>query len=264
MTAATITDTRRLMLAEWIKLRSLRSSRWTLAALVVASIGLGVLLSAEAATHWSHLSPADKATWDPTNNSLAGTVFGQLAIAVFGVLAITAEYSSGTIRSSVAAAPRRTPLLAAKVAVYGAVALVVGEVVSFASYFIGQAIFVGRAPYSHIGDPGVARAVAMTGGYVALVCLIALAIGIALRHTAGAITAIVAILLVLPGILVALPTSLEHSIGKFLPEQIASSSTGAVLAEPHNFSPWVGFGLLVTYAVVALGSACWLFVRRDV
>jgi ABC-2 type transport system permease protein len=104
----------------------------------------------------------------------------------------------------------------------------------------------------------------MTGGYVALVCVIAIGIGIALRHTAGAITAIVTVLLVLPGILAALPTSLEHSIGKFLPEQIAASSTGAVLAEPHNFSPWVGFGVLVIYAAVALGSACWLFVRRDV
>jgi ABC-type transport system involved in multi-copper enzyme maturation permease subunit len=264
MTATTVTDTRRLMRAEWIKLSSLRSSRWTLAALVVVSIGLGVLFSAEGATHWSHLSPADKATWDPTNTSLAGTLFGQLAIAVFGALAITAEYSSGTIRSSVAAAPRRTPLLAAKAAVYGAVALVIGEVVSFASYFIGQAIFSGRAPYSHIGDPGVVRAVTMTGGYLALVCLIALAIGVVLRHTAGAITAIVAILLVLPGILVALPTSLEHAIGRFMPQQIASSSTGAALAEPHNLSPWVGFGLLVTYAAVALGSAFWVFARRDV
>jgi ABC-2 type transport system permease protein len=263
MIAAAVTDTRRLMRAEWIKLRSLRSSRWTLAALVVVSVGLGVLLSAEAATHWSHFSPADKATWDPTNNSLVGTVFGQLAIAVFGVLAITAEYSSGTVRSSVAAAPRRTPLLAAKAAVYGGVALVVGEVVSFASYFIGQAIFAGRAPYSRIDDAGVARAVAMTGAYLALVCLMALGIGIAVRHTAGAITAIVAIVLVLPGVLVALPASLEHSIGKFLPEQIASSSTGAVLAEPHNFSPWVGFGLLVAYAAVALSTAFWLFARRD-
>lgn len=263
MTAATVTDARRLMRAEWIKLASLRSSRWTLAALVVLSIGLSMLFCAEAASHWSHLSPADKATWDPTNTSLAGTLFGQLAIAVFGALAITAEYSSGTVRSSVAAAPRRTPMLAAKAAVYGGVALLIGEVVSFASYFIGQAIFAGRAPYTHIGDPGVVRAVAMTGGYVALVCLIALGIGIVLRHTAGAITAIVAILLVLPGIVVALPTSLERSIGKFLPEQIASSSTGAVLAEPHNFSPWVGFALLMAYAALALGSAVWLFARRD-
>lgn len=263
MTAATFIDTRRLMHAEWIKLRSLRSSRWTLAALVIVSIGLGVLMSAEAATHWSDLSPADKASWDPTNSSLAGTVFGQLAVAVFGVLAITAEYSSGTIRSSVAAAPRRTPMLAAKTSVYGGVALVIGEVVSFTSYFIGQAIFSGRAPYSHIGDPGVARAIAMTGAYLAFVCLIAMALGVALRHTAGAITAVVTILLLLPAVIIALPASLEHSLGRFLPQQIAASSTGAVLPEPHNFSPWVGFGLLATYAALALGSALWIFARRD-
>lgn len=264
MSAASTTEARRLLHAEWIKLRSLRSTRWTLAALVVVSIGVGVLFSAEAATHWSHLSPTDRATWDPTNISLSGTVFGQLAIAVFGALAITAEYSSGTIRTSVAAAPRRTPLLAAKAAVYGGVALVVGEAVSFVLYFTGQAIIAGQAPQSHLTDAGVIRAIVMTGGYLALVCLIALGLGIVLRHTAGAITAIVAILLALPAILVALPTSTEQAIGKYLPEQIASSSTGAVLAEPHNLPPWTGFGMLITYAAVALGLAFWLFRRRDV
>jgi ABC-type transport system involved in multi-copper enzyme maturation permease subunit len=264
MSSIAVVDNRRLINAEWIKLRSLRSTRWTLAAMVIASIGLGALICGETAAHWSHLSTADKATWDPTNNSLVGTVFGQLAIAVFGVLAIAGEYSSGTIRSSVAAAPRRTPLLAAKVVTYGGVALALGELVSFTSYFLGQALYGGQVPRSSIGDPGVARAVAMTGGYLALVCLIAIGIAIMLRHTAGAITSIVAILLVVPAIMAALPSSLQNSIGRFLPEQIASSSTGAVLPEPHNFSPWVGFGLMVLYAAIALGAGTWTFLHRDV
>jgi hypothetical protein len=202
--------------------------------------------------------------WDPTNSSLAGTAFGELAVAVFGVLAITAEYSSGTIRSSVAAAPRRTPLLLAKALVYGGVALVIGEVISFASYFVGQALYSGHTPVSHLGDAGVIRAVTMTGGYLALVCLMALGIGFALRHTAGAIASLVAILLVLPGVFSALPSSLQNSVEKFMPEQIAASSTGAVLPEAHYFGPWTGMALLVLYAAVAMSVGTWTFMRRDV
>jgi ABC-type transport system involved in multi-copper enzyme maturation permease subunit len=253
-----------LMKAEWIKLRSLRSSKWTLAAMVVVTVGLGALINAEVAAHWAHASASDKATWDPTNQSLVGAAFGQLAVAVFGVLAITAEYASGTIRSSVAAAPRRTPMLVAKAVVYGGVALVVGEVISFASYFIGQALLSGHTPISHIGDPGVIRAVALTGAYFALVSLMALGIGFALRHTAGAIASLVGILMVLPSVLAALPTGAQNAVEKFMPEQIAASSTGAVVPEAHYFGPWTGFAVLCLYATLALAIGAWTFARRDV
>jgi ABC-type transport system involved in multi-copper enzyme maturation permease subunit len=252
------------MRAEWIKLRSLRSTKWTLVALVLTTVGLGALISAETAAHWSHSSLIDKRTWDPTNSSLAGTAFGELAVAVLGVLAITAEYSSGTIRSSVAAAPRRTPLLVAKALVFGGVSLAIGELISFVSYFIGQSLFSGHAPISHIGDPGVIRAVAMTGGYLALVCLMALGIGTALRHTAGAIAALVGVLIVLPSVFAALPTGLQNAVERFMPEQIAASSTGAVLPEAHYFGPWTGLGILLLYAAIAMGAGMWRFTRRDV
>jgi ABC-type transport system involved in multi-copper enzyme maturation permease subunit len=252
------------MRAEWIKLRSLRSTGWTLVALVLTTIGLGALISAETAAHWGHTSLIDKRLWDPTNSSLAGTAFGELAVAVFGVLAITAEYSSGTIRSSVAAAPRRTPLLVAKALVFGGVSLAIGELISFVSYFVGQALFSGHAPITHIGDPGVIRAVAMTGGYLALVCLMALGVGTALRHTAGAVAALVGVLIVLPSVFAALPTGLQNAVERFMPEQIAASSTGAVLPEAHYFGPWTGLGLLVLYAAAAMGAGMWRFTRRDV
>jgi ABC-type transport system involved in multi-copper enzyme maturation permease subunit len=259
-----MTELQRLMRAEWIKLRSLRSTKWTLFALVVTTVGLGALISAETAAHWNHTSLIDKRIWDPTNNSLAGTAFGELAVAVLGVLAITAEYSSGTIRSSVAAAPRRTPLLLAKGLVFGGVSLAIGEVISFASYFIGQALFSGHAPISHIGDPGVIRAVAMTGGYLALVCVMALGIGVLLRHTAGAIASLVGLLIVLPSVFSALPAGVQDAVERFMPEQIAASSTGAVLPEAHYFGPWTGLGLLVLYAALAMGAGMWRFARRDV
>jgi ABC-type transport system involved in multi-copper enzyme maturation permease subunit len=259
-----IGELNRLTKAEWIKLRSLRSSKWTMVALVVVTVGLGALFSALTGHHWSHMSADDRRTWDPTNVTLAGAAFGQLAAAVFGVLAITGEFASGTIRSSVAAVPRRTPLLVAKALVYGGVALVVGELISFASYFIGVALMSGHAPITHIGDPGVVRAIALTGAYEAIVCVIAIGIGTALRHTAGAISSLVAILIVLPSIIAALPTSAQNALERFMPEQIAASSTGAVVPEAHYFGPWTGFGMLVLYAAVAMGIGAWRFARCDV
>lgn len=263
-TSARMSELNRLMKAEWIKLRSLRSSKWTMFALVVVTLGLGALFSALTAHHWSHVSAHDRATFDPTNESLAGAAFGELAVAVFGVLAITGEFASGTIRASVAAAPRRTPLLIAKAIVYGGVVLAVSEVISFASYFIGMALFSGHTPISHLGDPGVVRAIALTGAYEAIVCLIALGIGTALRHTAGAISALVALLIVLPSVLAALPTSAQNALERFMPEQIAGSSTGAVLPEAHYFGPWTGFGMLLLYAAIAMGIGMWRFARHDV
>lgn len=259
-----MTEVSRLVNAEWIKLRSLRSSWWTLAAMLVSSVGLAVLVAAADGHGFHSLSRADKATWDPTNQSLSGTVFGQLAIGVFGVLAITGEFASGTIRSSIAAAPRRTPLLVAKTVVYGGVALVVGELISLLSFFVGQEIFAGHAPHATFGQPGVARAVIFAGVYLALICLIALAVGTLLRHSAGAITAVVAVLLVVPAISGALPSSFQNSFGRFLPVQIGGDSMGAVVPEPHAFGPWAGFGLLAMYAAVALTVAGWSLLRRDV
>jgi ABC-2 type transport system permease protein len=259
-----VTTFNRLMAAEWTKLRTLRSSGWTLGAMVVASIGLAILIAASDAHGYSTLSAAEKAGWDPTNESLAGTIFGQLAIAVFGVLAITGEYASGTIRSSIAAEPRRTPLLAAKAVVYGGVALVAGELISLLAFFIGQPIIARHAPHATIGQPGVARAVLFAGVYLALICLISLGIATLVRHTAGAITAVVALLLVLPPLSAALPGSLQNSVGKFLPMQIGGNSMGAVVRVPHALSPLVGAATLTLYAVVALVIAGWALARRDV
>lgn len=259
-----MTELNRLMAAEWTKLRTLRSSGWTLAAMFVASLGLAALIAASDAHGYSGLTAADKAGWDPTNESLAGTLFGQLAIGVFGVLAITGEFASGTIRSSIAAVPRRTPLLVAKGLVYGGVALVVGEIISLTSFFVGQPLIARHAPHATFGQPGVARAVLFAGVYLALICLLSLGIGTLIRHTAGAITAVVAILLVVPGITAAMPDSVQNSFGKFLPVQIGGASMGAVVRVPHAFSAWAGFGVLSLYAAVALSVAGWSLIRRDV
>ena len=158
-----------LMRAEWIKLRSLRSSevdawlRW-----YAVTVGLGALFSALMAASLGHTFAAQTRPRGirPTKASPAPRS-AQLAVAVFGCLAITAEDASGTIRSSVAAAPRRTPLWLAKALVYGGVALVVGEVISFASYFIGQALYSGHARSATSATPASSARSSMTGGYFA-------------------------------------------------------------------------------------------------
>jgi ABC-2 type transport system permease protein len=260
----TLTTYRRLSAAEWTKLRSLRSTTWTLAAMVVSSLGLAALICAVNAHDWATFSASDRASWDPTNTSLVGTVFGQLAIGVFGVLAVTAEYASGTIRASLTAVPHRTRWLVAKGSIYGLVALVVGEVLSFASFLMGQAIFSGRVPSASLTNLAVLRAVTLAGVYLALIALLAMGIGTILRNTAAAITIVVALLLVIPGIISALPVGLENSIGRFLPERIVGSSMAAVLREPHSFGPWTGTALLCSYVAVVLVGAVALLRRRDV
>lgn len=255
---------RRAVHAEWVKLRSLRSSTWTLAATVAVTLALGAILCAVAGHDYAGSSAADRATWDPTNQSLAGTIFGQLAVAVFGVLAVTSEYASGTIRTSLAALPNRRRFVAAKTAVYGGAALLVGELASFAVFFLGQAIMSASAPTASLTDPGVLRAIVMVGVYDAVVCLIGMGLGFLLRHTAGAVTAVVALLLVLPTIVSALPSSIRDSAGQLVPPMIAGSSVGAVVRETHALSPWVGMAVLLAYAAVMIGAGARVLGRRDV
>ena len=232
-----------VMRSEWTKLRSVRSTTWTLIATIVITIGIGIIATATEATRWAHAFPASRLSFDPTNLSLTGLLFGQLAIGILGVLAITAEYGTGTIRASLAAVPDRRMLLAAKAAVFALVALVVGEVVSFGAFFIGQMLIGGGAPHATIGQPGVLRAVAGGGLYLAVLGLFALGLGSIIRHTAGAIAAFVGVLLILPLILPALPTSLNHAISKFEPITIGNAMTSvnthvAVAPPPPSTPGW--------------------------
>lgn len=256
--------------SEWVKLRTLRSTLWSLVALAVLGVGIGTLVSAAKASqfkHHIHIGFA-AASFDPTRISLSGVLLAQLAVGVLGALAITAEYTTGTIFSTFSAVPRRHLVIIAKVIVFGSVALVASEITCFVSFFIGQGILSGSAPYATLATPGALRAVVSAGLYLAVLGLFALGIGVIVRHTAAAITIFVTILLILPLILQALPTSYINAIGKYLPANIGlvllSNNSGVnAAAFNHMFSPWVGFGVLCVYAVVALGAGIVLTVRRD-
>jgi ABC-2 type transport system permease protein len=257
-----------LVVSEWTKLRTVRSTTWTLGVTIVAVIGIGAIATAVTAAHWRNSGLIDRVGFDPTQRSLAGLFLGQIAIGVLGVLAISAEYSTGTIRATLAAAPNRPLVLACKAAVYGFVALVVSEVITFVAFFVGQELLKGSTPYATLGQPGVLRAVAGAGLVLTVMGLFALALGAIIRHTAGAISAYVAILLVVPLILQAFPTSVQHALLKFMPlliaEHMASTIPGSHdFGNTPLFGQWAGFGILCGYTAFLLLLGGYLFTRRD-
>jgi ABC-2 type transport system permease protein len=241
--------------AEWTKLVSLRSTRWTLLVTVVGAL-LVTFLSTHGALHHSR-------EWyrgfDPTNQSLAGLAIGSLTLGVLGVLAMSGEYGTGTIRSSLAAMPRRGVLLTAKVVLVGLGTLVVGEALSFVLFFEGQAVLSGGAPTASLGQPGVLRAVALSGAFLALFALLGLGIGTAIRHTAGAI-AVFAGCTLLATILL---SSISESIARFAPEFIFANSVAAVVHSGDSLSATIGVVLMVAYCAATLGLGAFVLTRRD-
>jgi ABC-2 type transport system permease protein len=251
--------------SEWIKLRTVRSTMWTMAAMVVITVGVAILATVTISGRWNSMSLGDRLTFDPTSVTLTGLLFGQLVIGVLGVLVMSAEYGTGTIRSTLAAIPNRPLVLATKTAVFGAVALVVGEVLSFAAFLVGQAFLRSPAPHATLSQPGVLRAVVGGGLMIAVLGLFALGLATIIRHTAGAITAFVGTLLVLPLLVQALPSSIGNPIAKYLPLHISETMTSVrpALGQSSALSPWVGFAVLCAYAVGALVIGGVLMARRD-
>jgi ABC-2 type transport system permease protein len=246
---------------EWTKARTVPSTIWTLVAAAVLGIGLGALISAVSANQYAK-SASTRASWDPTSISGSGLGIAQLSIGVLGALLMTSEYSTGAIGSSLAAVPRRSRLLGAKAVVVVSVVFVVTEIITFASFFIGQALISGQAPSASLGDPNVLRALIGCGLYGALVGLLGLLFGTILRSAAAAISLLVALLFVLPGIAAALPASIEHTVEKFWPTQ-AGQQVGGVVRGAHTLPPWAGFGVFCLFVAIVAGAALYLLNRRD-
>lgn len=255
----------RLLVAEWTKIRSVRSTVWSLIVLVLLNIGFTSLFTSITVAQWDKMGPADRAQLaaDPTNQILGSGMFlGQLAICVLGAMIITSEYSTGMIRASVLAVPRRTPMLVAKCVVFALVALVLGVVVSFASFSIGSAILHAKETVA-IGDPGVLRAVIGGGLYLAMLGLFALAIGAIVRHTAAAITGVIGFVLVLSPLAQLLPGSIGDHVHAYLPAE-----AGQLIAKTHQgrgdlLTPWQGYGVFAVWTAALLVIAVVLLRRRD-
>lgn len=250
--------------SEWIKFRSVRSTYWTLLVTVVGMIGLGALFCAAYIARFDRLSPADRFEFRSAARSLTGFFLMQLAVGVLGVLVITSEYSTGAIRATFSAVPQRRLVLAAKAVVYLVTVLVVGIGSSFAAFFVGQAILSQKGVGVPISAPGVLRAVIGTGLYLTVIGLLSIGLGTILRRTAGAIAALVALVLILPGLVAALPSSWQDAIDPYLPSSAGEALIGhGPGSEGHLLSPWVGFGIFCAYAAAALLIGAVLLSRRD-
>src|SRR6516225_590476 len=254
--------------SEFTKIRSVRSTYWTLAAMVIITIGISALLSwgriqdyaSQPAFVQAHMAPRIRSR--ATEFSMFGLILGQLVIAVLGALTITSEYSTGMIRTSLAVMPRRGTVYAAKAVVFTLVALVAGLVTSFGSYCIGQAIFATQHLNPSLRQPGVLRAVVGGGLSLAVCGLLSYGIGALLRSTAGAITAPVGLLFVLFVLSGFLPSSWAVHVDKWIPFN-AGGAIWANLSGTNMFSPWVGFGVFCAYAAIAVVAGGILFRTRD-
>lgn len=253
----------RVVVSEWTKLRSLRSTMWSLFAAVLLTIAFPVLFAAVTSSHWGTMSASERADRHPLDIALAGVNVSQLAIAVLGVLVITGEYSTGMIRASFAAVPKRLPVLWAKTIVFGVVSFLLMLPPVLIAFFASQAILsrhhLLQISFSH---PGVARSVIGGAVYLMLVGVFALGIGAIVRNTAGGIATFAAIFFVIPPLMNILPRSWNDAITQYLPSeagrQIFSLTHGA-----HSLSPLAGGLLFVGYCALTLAIAAVLLVRRD-
>jgi ABC-type transport system involved in multi-copper enzyme maturation permease subunit len=242
--------------SEAAKITTLRSTLWTL---LITVAGMTVV-TAIATNSVAHKSPDWYQGFDPTNQSMVGLLIGILTMGVFGVMVVTGEYSSGTIRTTLSAAPRRPLLLAGKVLVAGTAMLVLCEALSFACFGIGQLILSGGgAPSAHLGQPGVARAVLLSGLFLALFGLLGMGIGAIVRNTAGAISAYVGVTFLLPLLL----HQLSGNPARYAPVQILANSVSATVPNHDQVSATLGLLLMAAYTAAALIAGAVVFMSRD-
>ncbi|MCO5974352.1 ABC transporter permease [Actinoallomurus soli] len=254
-----------LLLSEWTKIRSVRSTVWSLILLVVIDLGFTALFVGIMVSQWDKASPADhaNAVADPTNAILgSGFFLSQLTVCVLGVMVMASEYSTGMIRASLLAVPRRLPMLVAKATVFGLLILVLGTVVSFASFFIGAPMLHSKVAVS-LGDPGVLRAVIGGGLYLAVLGLFAMALGGIIRHTAAGITAVIGFVLVLEPLVQLLPGSFGKHVHAYLPSEAGHLIAQAHQAKDDLLTPWQGFGVFCVWTAVLLVIAAIVLKRRD-
>ena len=252
----------RVIRSEWTKLWSLRSTRWTLLVAIVGMAGLGPLVAAVQMNRWFHMSPDDRLHFNAINTGLGGYHFAQLAIGVLGVLVLTGEYSTGQIRSTFMAVPKRLPVLWAKAGTFAAVTFVLMLISGLVAFLFSQSILTQHHVQTSLGHAPALRAWVGAALYLAVLGVLALSLGAIVRNTAGGIALFAGLLFVVPGLAAILPTSTQNAINPYLPSN-AGTTILAGVHEAHTFSPWGGFALFCGYTVLALVVAAVLLRRRD-
>ncbi len=252
----------RVIRSEWTKLRTVRSTSWSLLAATVLTVGFPILASAVISSHWGHRSSGERAHFNPIDPALVGSQIAQLAIGVLGVLVISAEYSTGMIRASFTAVPTRLPVLWAKAIVFAAVTFVLMLPAVLVAFFASQAILSRHHANLAFSDPHVARAVIGAALYLTVIAIFSLGLGAIIRNTAGGIAAFAAILFVIPPLMNVLPASWNDAASRYLPSN-AGRAILSITPDSSSLSPWVGFAVFCGYAAATLAVAAILLVRRD-
>jgi ABC-2 type transport system permease protein len=250
----------RVVRAEWVKLRGLRSTRWSALIAVVLIVGLGPVIAGSGRPY--HVSPGNTAAAG-ISGALLGVLFAQLVVGVIGVLAFSGEYGTGMIRATLAAVPSRLPVLWAKLIMLAGLVLPVTLLCAFVDFFAATAILSSRGGSAiSLTDPGVLRTVVGSSLYLTVVVIIGLALGALLRKTAAGLSVFVAVFIVIPVVVEALPHNIT-GFAPYLPSNAGGALWGQGVTGAHALSPWTGFACLCGYAVVLTALAAWRLRRRD-
>ena len=250
--------------SEWLKMRSLRSTYVITLLAVALGIGIGALEMASTAHNWASLSPNDRSAFDPVADSFSGFQFAELAFGALGVLMISAEYSTGTIGPTLVASPRRLQVYLAKMLLTCMVALPMCVASAFAAFLTGQYAVRNRGLGVTLSDPHVLRAVLMAGLYLVVVTLVGLGLGACIRHTAGALTVMVAL------VFLAWPAARAVEGLSYVPDRWLLVNAADALVSTHaptgpNAARAPSFAMacieMVTYLVVLLGLGAWRTTR---
>ncbi|GGT99676.1 MULTISPECIES: ABC transporter permease subunit [Streptomyces] len=249
--------------SEWTKIRTVSSTVWTLASALLVTVAMGAALCALLQSTFDDLSEAERATFDPTFVSFSGMMLGQLAMVVFGVLVVGTEYSSGMIRTSLAAVPQRATFLFSKIAVAGALALVVGLATSFLSFFLGQALLGEHR--TTLGADNVLRAVVGGGLYMGLIAVFSMGVAAMLRSSMLSLGILVPFFFLVSQILSAVPKAKE--VARYFPDQAGSKIMqvvpDALNSEKAPYGPWGGLGIMLIWVAASLLGGYLVLKRRD-
>jgi ABC-2 type transport system permease protein len=253
----------RVLVSEFTKFRTVRSTVWTLLVSVVLIIGISALFSAVSASQYHTFDAADRATFNPVSISLSGMMFAVVAIGVLGVLMISGEYSTGMIRSSLTAVPRRLPVLWGKLAVFAGVIFSISLVASFICFFLGQALLNSHHLGVSIAAPGALRSIIGAALYGTVAGMIGVALGALFRNTAAGIATFAGVFFVIPPLTGLLPASISDHLSQYLPSYAGDALWGGARSVTNALSPWTGFAVLCGYAVVVIAAAALRLRRVD-
>jgi ABC-2 type transport system permease protein len=261
--STTVTQ-RRLLRSEWTKLLSLRSTRWSLLAAFLGMGAGGIIAAAVTMGQWSQLSAHDRATFDSVDTAVIGLNGAQLAIGVLGILVVAGEYSTGTIHATLMAAPRRLPVLWAKIGVFAAATFVLMLLASAISFFAVQLIAGAHHQQHAITDPGALRVVVGAALFMTVLGVMTIGMGALVRSSAGGIAMFVGVLLIVRLLVRFLPSSIADSVEPYLPGYAGTTvATHTQFEQAHHLSTWGGLALFCGYAALAVAAGAVVLMRRD-